>query len=151
MKSFCESWFKQFKPNTDTKKGTLNKVPAGIAFANEIFVLEVYEVGMLWHKEFPYVAVLLDGIARFMFNNICQVGCVEIKLCVVLNMQLLDPDAVAVHGTHVQCTFNNAAFKKCVPLEHRTQVIHQAFVCGFKVGVYVVSNCVQAPPPGPHL
>ncbi len=33
----------------------------------------------------------------------------------------------------------DVAFKRCVPCEHRHQMLHQAFVANFGVGVYVVA------------
>jgi hypothetical protein len=44
-----------------------------------------------------------------------------------------------VHQRIVYCAYDDVAFKRCIPHEHRHQVLHQAFVAGFSYGVYVVA------------
>lgn len=49
-------------------------------------------------------------------------------------------NALNRHGRVVYCTFQDSVFNACVPKVHHGQVLHQAYVTGFDVGVYVVSN-----------
>jgi hypothetical protein len=43
------------------------------------------------------------------------------------------------YGRLVHCAYDDMAFKKCVPSDHRHQMLHQAFVANFGIGVYVVA------------
>ena len=118
MASFCESWFKRFKSNINMKKGTLNEIPTSIAFAAEQSVLEFYEVGIVCHKDLHYVAVSPDGISRVNMNGTVQQGCVEIKSRVASNTQLIAQEAIQLHGKQVNCSYDDAVLKRCVPPKH---------------------------------
>lgn len=40
----------------------------------------------------------------------------------------------------MECTYNDTTFKDCVLSKNCTQILHQAFITGFTVGVYIVSK-----------
>ena len=141
IESCLDSWFGRFKSNTNMARGTSNEVPVALKFIQEDFVLDFFEVGLLQSKQHPFLGVSPDGVALINnASNINKVACVEIKTRVGDDSIRKATKAARDHGRVVNCAHNDEVFKKCVPSEHRSQVLHQAWVCGLDVGVYVVSK-----------
>ena len=121
------------------KVGTANEDNVVDALVKESFILEFYDVCLLQHKTLQYVAVSPDRVVKLIVENCYHLACVEIKTRVSENSRLKAEACMRSYGKVVHCGYNNFRFKSCVPSEHRGQVLHQAFVTGFKYGVYVVS------------
>ncbi len=145
MQSCLKSWFGRFKSSTHMARGTSNEVPVALKFLQEDFVVDFFEVGLLQSKQHPFLGVSPDGVA--LTNNASvsnKVACVEIKTRVGDAPIRKATEAASDHGRVVNCAFDDEVFKKCVPSEHRSQVLHQAWVCGLDVGVCVVSKVATA-------
>jgi hypothetical protein len=85
------------------------------------------------------MAVSPDGVAMLQIRGETHHACVETKTRVAEKTIHLAADARLAHGRIVLCAYDDVAFKRCVPREHRHQMLHQAFVANFGVGVYVVA------------
>ncbi len=141
IQSCLNSWFGRFKSTAPMVRGSSNEVPAALKLAQEDFVMDFCEVGLLQHKECPFLGVSPDGVAMINSAHITnKVACVEIETGVGAVPIATATKVAADHGRVVNCAFNDEVFKKCVPSEHRSQVLHQAWVCGLDVGVCVVSK-----------
>ena len=141
IQSCLDSWFGRHKSNTHMARGSSNEMPVALKFSLEEFVVDFHEVGLLQSQQFPYLGVSPDGVAIISTANITnKVACVEIKTRVGEDSIGKANKAASDHGRVVNCAHNDEVFKKCVPSEHRSQVLHQAWVCGLDVGVYVVSK-----------
>ena len=139
MDSLLDSWYKRVSSTSAMKVGTANEDNVVDALVKESFILEFYDVGLLQHKTLQYVAVSPDGVIKLIVENCSHLACVEIKTRVSENSRLKAEACMRSYGKVVHCGYNDFRFKSCVPSEHRGQVLHQAFVTGFKYGVYVVS------------
>ena len=122
------------------KVGSDNEFPTAEKFSKEDFVTEFYDVGLLQSKEYPYLGVSPDGIAKIRLGNDSPYACVEIKTR-SRDATIAKAEAAAKqHGRIVKCAFEDTVFDECVLRENQNQVLHQAFVTGLLHGVYVVAK-----------
>ena len=101
--------------------------------------MDLFEVGLLQCKTQPYLAVSPDAVVVLSNGNNLTYACVEMKTRVSEDAQQKALVNVQTYGRIVDCTYDGAIFQCCVPSEHRGQLLHQAYVCGFRFGVYIVS------------
>ena len=132
MVKCVKSWYGRFKGTSAMHEGTMNEEPTADAFSLEPMVVDFYEIGLLQCNEFPFIAVSPDGVAMLQFNRgETHHACVEIKTRVAEKTVAQALNAMIAHGRFVHCAYDDVAFKKCVPSEHRHQVLHQAFIANF--------------------
>ena len=126
-----DSWFKRFKSNDAMKDGTLNEEPTFEKLANETFIVDAFEVGLLQSKKVPTAGVSHDGVAvvkdEFGLQNL---ACIEIKTRISKTTIEAAEVAVSNHGRIVRCHYDDEVFKECVLATNRIQVMHQAAITG---------------------
>ena len=149
------SWFGRHISTEAMKIGSTNEIPTAEKLANESWVLEFYEVGLLEWKEASFIGVSPDGIARINVpandadiessnsdgdETALHYASVEMKTRSSPNTIEKAQKAASDHGKLVYCTYDDDKFKSCVPAENRKQLLHQALVTGLNYCVFVTSK-----------
>ena len=126
--AFC-SWFSRTKSMSAMVEGTKNEVPTLSDLRNYDFITNLFEVELLEMVHCPYLAVSADGVATIKTQDGNEALCsVEIKMRVASQGKINAIENEKEYSHIIECVYNDDLFKKCVPAEHRKQILHQAAV-----------------------
>ena len=122
------------------KIGSANEYAVAKKLESLHYITEFYDVGLMQCIKHPFLGVSPDGVAKIDINGVEYYACVEIKTRVAEGTIDDAEEAVREYGSKVECIFGDAVFRKCVLASNRRQVLHQAYVTGLTVGIFVVSK-----------
>ena len=136
-----DSWFKRHPSSSAMSIGTNNEVPTLYKLTDESCVKYIYEVGLLQHNTQLFLGVSPDAIVIINGGeHDGRIGCVEIKIrCAPSTIQLAEVSLEAC-GRTVICTYDDPIFKKCVPVQNRLQVLHQATITNSTIGMFMTAK-----------
>lgn len=133
------SWFSTSRSTEAMMRGTVNEKPVVAAIKSLPWCMELFEVGMLACREFPWLACSPDALARIQTQDFEEVtATVEIKTSVSDDSTLR---ALAVSAASiVYCHVGDAIFHRHVPIDHVGQLLHQLVVLDVRHLVYVAAT-----------
>lgn len=133
LQMFTASWFSTTWATEHMKRRTANEAAALSALSSRAFVRAVFEYGMLYRNDYPWIACSPDGVAWIDLTALCvESGCthtaasVEIKTSIAASS--LDP---AMHNASidvVSCVVRDDNFKKLIPQQHCGQILQHALL-----------------------
>ena len=147
LETLSKDWFSRNRSVEDMLRGTVNEDAVLNASSQLSFIDSIYKIGMVCHKNRPWLGASVDCMAVFDYN-VCKPDYFpeseERDLCLapVEIKTAIGRDFVA-RGTNVAsadlliCDMDTDVFKQRVPRERIAQLVHHCISCNMRWVFYV--------------
>ncbi len=149
LNSLCGSWFSNARSTEVMKRGTANEGAVLHALGKKPYICDLFEVGMLAHKEHSWLACFPDALALVRVgadtesdahgstDSLCvskAMATVEVKTRI--SKTIIQVGQLLATTDLVECTVGDETCARYIPREHVGQVVMQMVVTSIRHCVY---------------